>query len=130
MDQLTPNIIVGFLYPRSPVTAKFFGYDRFPPVVNGWGTMHLMLDMALPLQAKEEGPPIKKELISGATHISLYPTTLDMGGHDFPTWLPNSISFLNSGRARALMSYPVPRKREQSFHTCAQDVQITRIVTT
>jgi hypothetical protein len=27
------------------------------------------------------------------------------------------------------MSYPVPRKREQSLHTCAQDVQITRIVT-
>jgi hypothetical protein len=28
-----------------------------------------------------------------------------------------------------LLSYPVPRKREQSLHTCAQDVQITRIVT-
>jgi hypothetical protein len=27
------------------------------------------------------------------------------------------------------VSYPVPRKREQSLHTCAQDVQITRIVT-
>jgi hypothetical protein len=27
------------------------------------------------------------------------------------------------------MSYPVPRKRERSLHTCAQDVQITRIVT-
>jgi hypothetical protein len=26
-------------------------------------------------------------------------------------------------------SYPVPRKRERSLHTCAQDVQITRIVT-
>jgi hypothetical protein len=24
------------------------------------------------------------------------------------------------------MSYPVPRKKEQSLHTCAQDVQITR----
>jgi hypothetical protein len=27
------------------------------------------------------------------------------------------------------LSYPVPRKRERSLHTCAQDVQITRIVT-
>jgi hypothetical protein len=27
------------------------------------------------------------------------------------------------------MSYPVLRKRERSLHTCAQDVQITRIVT-
>jgi hypothetical protein len=27
------------------------------------------------------------------------------------------------------MSYPVPRERERSLHTCAQDVQITRTVT-
>jgi hypothetical protein len=27
------------------------------------------------------------------------------------------------------VSYPVSRKREQSLHTCAQDVQITRTVT-
>jgi hypothetical protein len=27
------------------------------------------------------------------------------------------------------VSYPVSRKREQSLHTCAQDVQITHIVT-
>jgi hypothetical protein len=27
------------------------------------------------------------------------------------------------------VSYPVPRKRERSLHTCAQDVQITRMVT-
>jgi hypothetical protein len=27
------------------------------------------------------------------------------------------------------LSYPVPRKRERSLHTCARDVQITRIVT-
>jgi hypothetical protein len=31
---------------------------------------------------------------------------------------------------RSSMSYPVPRKRERSLHTCAQDVQITRIITT
>jgi hypothetical protein len=28
------------------------------------------------------------------------------------------------------VSYPVLRKRERSLHTCVQDVQITRIVTT
>jgi hypothetical protein len=27
------------------------------------------------------------------------------------------------------LSYPIPRKRERSLHTGAQDVQITRIVT-
>jgi hypothetical protein len=27
------------------------------------------------------------------------------------------------------VSYPVPRKRERSLHTSAQDIQITRIVT-
>jgi hypothetical protein len=26
-----------------------------------------------------------------------------------------------------VLSYPVPRKRERSLHTCAQDVQITRM---
>jgi hypothetical protein len=29
----------------------------------------------------------------------------------------------------AAVSYPVPRKRERSLHTCAQDVQITRMAT-
>jgi hypothetical protein len=29
----------------------------------------------------------------------------------------------------AYVSYPVPRKRERSLHTCAQDVQITRMAT-
>jgi hypothetical protein len=29
----------------------------------------------------------------------------------------------------AAVSYPVSRKREQSLHTCAQDVQITRMAT-
>jgi hypothetical protein len=32
-------------------------------------------------------------------------------------------------RVSGRMSYPVPRKRERSLHTCAQDVQITRTVT-
>jgi hypothetical protein len=30
---------------------------RFPPATNGWGTKYLVLDMAPPLLAKEEGPP-------------------------------------------------------------------------
>jgi hypothetical protein len=33
------------------------------------------------------------------------------------------------GRGPPELSYPVPRKRERGLHTCAQDVQITRIVT-
>jgi hypothetical protein len=32
-------------------------------------------------------------------------------------------------RDRDIMSYPVPRNRERSLHTCAQDVQITRMAT-
>jgi hypothetical protein len=28
-----------------------------------------------------------------------------------------------------LLSFPVPRNRERSLHTCAQDVQITRMAT-
>jgi hypothetical protein len=28
-----------------------------------------------------------------------------------------------------VLSYPVPRNRERSLHTCAQDVQITRMAT-
>jgi hypothetical protein len=41
----------------------------------------------------------------------------------FQLWVPvpNSLS--------AGLSYPVPRKRERSLHTCAQDVQITRTIT-
>jgi hypothetical protein len=35
---------------------------------------------------------------------------------------------LGCPRAQPL-SNPVPRKREQSLHTCAQDVQITRMAT-
>jgi hypothetical protein len=40
--------------------------------------------------------------------------------------------FLNARRPHIksrIVSYPVPRKRERSLHTCAQDVQITCIVT-
>jgi hypothetical protein len=38
-------------------------------------------------------------------------------------------SRLRMTRWRGQMSYPVPRKRERSLHTCAQDVQITRMAT-
>jgi hypothetical protein len=37
--------------------------------------------------------------------------------------------WLNGGGNGSAVSYPVPRKRERSLHTCAQDVQMTRIVT-
>jgi hypothetical protein len=33
------------------------------------------------------------------------------------------------GTDERFLSYPVPRKRERSLHTCAQDVQITRMAT-
>jgi hypothetical protein len=47
-----------------------------------------------------------------ASHTSkAFITSACVGGHD------------------ANLSYPVPRKRERSLHTCAQDVQITRMAT-
>jgi hypothetical protein len=48
------------LYPGycvSPVMTHNSGYDRFPPVVNGWETTHPILDTAPPLMAEGEGPP-------------------------------------------------------------------------
>jgi hypothetical protein len=41
-----------------------------------------------------------------------------IGGHD-SSWCGG----------RGGMSYPIPRNRERSLHTCAQDVQITRMAT-
>jgi hypothetical protein len=46
---------------------------------------------------------------------------------------PNKVQDVSSWNAPTsvgdILSYPVLRKRERSLHTCAQDVQITRIVT-
>jgi hypothetical protein len=39
---------------------------------------------------------------------------------------PHQMSISDGG---SQLSYPVLRKRERSLHTCAQDVQITRIAT-
>jgi hypothetical protein len=33
------------------------GYDRFPPVANGWGMIHPIPDKALALLDEEEVPP-------------------------------------------------------------------------
>jgi hypothetical protein len=33
------------------------GYTWFPPMANGWVTMHPVLDIAPPLLAEGEGPP-------------------------------------------------------------------------
>jgi hypothetical protein len=55
---------VEVLYPgyhRSLIMAQNFWYYRFPPVTNDWGTIHHVPDIAPPLQAEEEGPPIKKK---------------------------------------------------------------------
>jgi hypothetical protein len=45
-------------YHGPPVTIQKYGYDRFPPVANGWRTKHLIPDMVPPLLAEEEGPPM------------------------------------------------------------------------
>jgi hypothetical protein len=53
-------LFVGVKYPGyrgSPVTTQNFGYDRFPPAVNDWGTIHPIPDKAPPIQAEEEGLP-------------------------------------------------------------------------
>jgi hypothetical protein len=42
---------------------------------------------------------------------------------------PPLASPLPQVEAHMPVSYPVPRKRERSLHTCAQDVQITRMTT-
>jgi hypothetical protein len=49
------------------------GYDRFPPIENDWGTIHLMPNMAPPLLAEEEGPPTYKELSTGVIHAIAFP---------------------------------------------------------
>jgi hypothetical protein len=52
--------VVGVLYPRyhgSPITAQNSDYDRFPPAVNRWGTIHPVPNMTPSLLAKEEGSP-------------------------------------------------------------------------
>jgi hypothetical protein len=44
-------------YYGPSVMAQIFGYNRFPPAANGWGTIHPVLNMTPPLLAEEEGPP-------------------------------------------------------------------------
>jgi hypothetical protein len=47
---------------------KVSEYDRFPPVVNGWGTIHLISDMVSLVRTEEQGPLTKQELNPGAIH--------------------------------------------------------------
>jgi hypothetical protein len=59
MQSLSQTSSVRVYYPgyRGPlVTTQNSGYDWFPPVTNGWGTIHPIPDMTLPLLAEEEGP--------------------------------------------------------------------------
>jgi hypothetical protein len=52
--------LVGILYPRyrgPPVMAHSSIYDRFPPVANGWRTIHPISDTISPLLTEEEEPP-------------------------------------------------------------------------
>jgi hypothetical protein len=60
-------------YRRPLVTAQNYGYEGFPLAENGWGIIHIVLDMAPPLQAKEDGSPTEKELFSGAIHAFTFP---------------------------------------------------------
>jgi hypothetical protein len=51
---------VGVKYPGyygPSVMAQISGYEQFPPAANGWGSIHLVPDMAPPLLAEEEEPP-------------------------------------------------------------------------
>jgi hypothetical protein len=67
-------------------------------------------------------------------HLLLRPT-IGTDEQNFATYLPVLPSSLTRGarpgtpEPREVMSYPVPRNRERSLHTCAQDVQITRMAT-
>jgi hypothetical protein len=78
-----------------------------------------------------------EEVLAGTFFLFEHPIIIlfDLGAsHDFmslayaqkakltlwATMVPYSITTL---------SYPVPRKRERSLHTCAQDVQITHMAT-
>jgi hypothetical protein len=65
-----PKETIRVLYPRYhglPIMTQNFEHDQLLPATNGWGTIHAIPDMTSPLQAKEEGPLTKKELIPGAT---------------------------------------------------------------
>jgi hypothetical protein len=53
-----------------------------------------------------------------------------------PPTVPNHNNYLHNNQNPSVghpiaqqVSYPIPRKRERSLHTCAQDVQITRMAT-
>jgi hypothetical protein len=45
-------------YRGLPVTSQNYEYDWFYSAANSWGTIHPVPDMAPPLLAEEEGPPI------------------------------------------------------------------------
>jgi hypothetical protein len=58
VDPLVRTTCVRVIYPRyrGPlVMDQNSRYDRFPPVENGWGTIHPYQGMAAPLQVEEEG---------------------------------------------------------------------------
>jgi hypothetical protein len=69
---------------------------------------------------------------SGILHIMTFVTLCEayMGiDPHFSQWNHLFRSRLSQGSDTEAMSYPVPRNRERSLHTCAQDVQITRMTT-
>jgi hypothetical protein len=87
------SVLVWIWYPGYPwpsVTTQNFGYDQFPPVVNGWGTIQPVLDMAPPLLAEEEGPPTYKELNRGAIRTISLPHYSRHGQVGFATCRPDT----------------------------------------
>jgi hypothetical protein len=60
-------------YRRPLVMAQNYGYEGFPPAANGWTIIHVVPDMAPPLQAEEDQSTSKKELFSGAIHAFTFP---------------------------------------------------------
>jgi hypothetical protein len=76
-------------YPRYrglPVIAQNSRYNRFPPAANGWVTIHLIPDKAPPLQAEEEGQPIKKRTYPHSNPcLCFFHPTMGTGRQDFAT---------------------------------------------
>jgi hypothetical protein len=92
---------------------------------NGWeifGRLYRLLPAMLHHQSL-----LANKILGGALWQLAYER--QYGLHRFLHGLPWEFLDLRLCWDTIKVSYPVPRKRERSLHTCAQDVQITHIVT-
>jgi hypothetical protein len=83
----------------------------------------------LPVMPLERAIEFKIELQPGTAPIAKAPYKMSpVEMKELKTQLQG---LLDKGyiRTSTPLSYPVPRNRERSLHTCAQDVQITRMAT-